>query len=221
MMKKLVIVGSGGFGAEVAWVADDLAAACPAEGYEVVGFADDDSSVHGSEQYGYRCLGTVEQVAERFASEPLWYHCALGDNAVRQRMAVRCDALGLRAATLIHPSVVRAKHVEIGEGTYIGALAVLHPYVKIGRHVLINVRVGIGHHAQIGDFAQLCPGVQINGACRVGEGALFGSNATIVQRRNVGRLAVVGANSLVVGDVADGRHVVGVPARPFCPEPSK
>jgi sugar O-acyltransferase (sialic acid O-acetyltransferase NeuD family) len=216
-MKKLIIVGAGGFGADAAWVAEAATERDPANGFEIVGLVDDDPTKRGADVYGYPCLGPLEEAAGRFTANELWYHCALGDNRARQAAVARCEALKLRAATLVHPSVLQAGRVAVGEGCYIGPLSVLHPYVTVGRHVVINARVGVGHHATVGDFAQLCPGVQISGACRIGEGAFFGSNATIVQQLSVGAWAVVGASSLVTSDVHGDVRVLGVPARRFFP----
>jgi sugar O-acyltransferase (sialic acid O-acetyltransferase NeuD family) len=212
-MRQLLIVGAGGFAAEAAWVAETAAATDPAAGFAVLGYADDDPRLAGSELYGYRCMGAVEEAVAQLAEQETWYFCAIGDNRARQAMAARCDALGLRAATLIHPSVVQSKFVRVGEGTYVGALSILNPYCEVGRHVIVNQRVAVGHHAAIGDFANLCPGAQINGHVRVGAGALIGSNASILQGRAMGDWAVVGPNSFVVAPVPAGAHVLGVPAR--------
>src|SRR5262249_13311645 len=149
----------------------------------------------GARMYGYACLGGTSDVPSELRTGTVWYYCAVGNTTAREKVVARLDSLGWRAATLVHPSVVRARNVEIGEGTYVGALSVLSPNAKLGRHVIINQRVSIGHDAVLEDFSQACPGAQINGACRIGRGALIGSNASIQQLGNVGAYAVVGSNS--------------------------
>jgi sugar O-acyltransferase (sialic acid O-acetyltransferase NeuD family) len=213
-MRPFVVVGAGGFGKEAIWVAEcmneqlDVAAR-----WEILGYLDDNPDHEGREFYGYRVLGRPG--ASLRAGKETWYYCAVGKNAVRERLAARLDELGWRAATLVHPSVIQAKRIEIGMGTYVGAGAILSPNARVGQHVIVNQHASIGHDAVLEDFTQVCPGAQINGACKVLRGALVGSNASIHQGRTVGAYAVVGANSQVVRNVDPKTSVCGVPAKRF------
>ena len=219
-VRNLIIFGGGGFGMEAAWVAEEMTAArLDGAQWQVLGYADDDRHKVGAKSYGYEILGSPEEIAARLGPAELWYHCALGNNQLRRNVAERLDRLGWRAATLMHPSVIRAKDIQVGPGCYVGALAILCPACRIGRHVLINQRTAVGHGSELGDFSQVCPGAQINGDCRIGAGALVGSNASIHQGKSVGEGATVGANSLVVRAVAPGQSVMGTPARPFFTNP--
>jgi sugar O-acyltransferase (sialic acid O-acetyltransferase NeuD family) len=214
MVKQLIIAGMGGFGAEVAWVAEEMNRACQEQPvWKILGYVDDNPQKINPELYGYRVLGRPEEVASQFSDQEIWYCCAIGDNSSREKMAHRLDQSNWRPATLIHPSVVSAKNVSLGHGAYVGALSVIAPNCRIGNHVIINLHVSIGHDARIEDFANICPGAQINGFCVVGHGALVGSNASLVQGREVGENARVCSNSLVVQSVAANKSVIGVPAR--------
>jgi sugar O-acyltransferase (sialic acid O-acetyltransferase NeuD family) len=212
--KALIIAGCGGFGAEAIWVAEDTSVSQNDDlKWNVLGYVDDDRRKAALECYGYKVLGSPEVTAPGLNGREVWYFCAIGDNSARQRMAERLDGLGWRAATLIHPSVVRARNVQVGEGTYVGALSILSPNCTVGRHVIINQHAAIGHDAHIGDFSNICPSAQINGSCRIGRGALIGSHASVMQGRSVGENAVVGANSLVIRAVPSCATVIGVPAK--------
>jgi sugar O-acyltransferase (sialic acid O-acetyltransferase NeuD family) len=214
MVKDLVIIGCGGFGAEAAWVAEEMnQASANAPLWNLLGYADDDPEKIGSENYGFRVLGNAEAIAHQHEGKEIWYFCAIGNNAVREKVTNRLDQLGWQAATLIHPSVVRAKNAVVGHGTYVGAMSVLAPNSVIGNHVIVNLHVSIGHDSNIEDYANICPGAQINGFCKVGRGSLVGSNASLVQGRQVGSNANLGANSLAINSVPENRTVIGVPAR--------
>lgn len=47
----------------------------------------------------------------------------------------------------------------------------------------------------------------------IGHHVFIGPHATVIGRLKVGNGCVIGANTLVVSDVADGTSVLGVPAR--------
>ena len=213
MLKKIVVIGAGGFGTEAIWVLEEMNKAGSVEaGWEIIGFADDDVMKKGQLYYDYETLGTPEEVAEKYIGQEIWYFCAIGSNRIRYDVVQRLDNLGWKAATLVHPSVIVARNVVIAEGTYIGAGAILCPNVNIGRHVVVNTRVAVGHDAVVEEFSQLCPGAQINGFCVIAQGAVVGSNASIMPGKFVGIDATVGGNSQVVCNVKDGVSVYGVPA---------
>jgi len=212
-MKKIIIVGAGGYASEAAWVLEEMnKSGSMARRWQILGYADKDVTTKGLLVYDYKILGTTEEIAKQYIGENIWYYCAIGSNANRAVVTKNLDALGWQAATLIHPSVIMARKVAIGEGTYIGGGSILCPNSTIGRHVIINTRVTIGHDSVLADFSQACPGAQINGFCKVGQGAMIGSNASILPGKSVGDNAVVGANSQVIRSVKAGATVNGVPA---------
>jgi sugar O-acyltransferase (sialic acid O-acetyltransferase NeuD family) len=212
-LKNIVIIGAGGFGTEAIWVLEEMnRVSSDAEQWNILGYVDDDIAKKNLDFYGYRTIGTPEEIAILHDSKELWFFCAIGKNMNKLNVVTRVEKFGWRAASLIHPSVIFARDVLIGEGTYIGAGSIVCPNVSIGSHVLINTRVSVGHDAVLEDFSQICPGAQINGACRVGRGALIGSNASIYPGKKIGAGAIVGANSQVIRNVKAGLTVNGVPA---------
>jgi len=210
-MRKLVIIGAGGFGQEAVWVAESMNSILPPDDrWEILGYLDDDDSSLGKESYGFKVLGKPS--AFNPAGREVWFHCAIGNNIKRERVAQSLSARHLRSATLIHPSVIIARDVSVGGGSFVGAGSILSPNCCVGRYVLINQRVSIGHDASLDDFSQACPGAQINGFAKVCRGALIGSNASIHFQKTVGEHAVVGSNSQVIRNVAPRTTVSGVPA---------
>jgi sugar O-acyltransferase (sialic acid O-acetyltransferase NeuD family) len=206
---RLIIVGAGGFGSEVLWVASSLNAVRPA--FDLVGFCDDNASRKGTDAFGHPVLGTPEE-AEMVLDEKPSYVCALGNNAARAAMVSRLDALGWEPATVIHPSVILAPGAVVGPGTYIGAGSIVAPNARIGKHVIINLHCSIGHDAVLEDFVQVSPGGRISGNSRLLEGAMLASNAAVAPGRSIGRYATLGACSFALVDVPDGATAVGIPA---------
>ncbi len=207
-------MGSSGFAAEAIWVLEEMNKTLNStDCWDIIGYADDDISKKDKLYYDHKILGSPEDIAKDYAGQELWYFCAIGNNIHRSNVANRLDGYSWKAATLIHPSVIMARNIKIGEGTYIGAASVICPNAIIDKHVIINVRVAIGHDARMQSFSQACPGSQINGFCEVGYSAIIGSNASIIPGKKIGDGATVGGNAQVLRSVKPNKTVIGVPAR--------
>lgn len=115
--------------------------------------------------------------------------------------------------TLIDPTTIVPRTLDIGAGTYINAGCVVGAKSRFGAFLFVNRGASIGHHATIGDFVSIGPGVVIAGQVTIGDGAMIGAGATILPGITIGDRAVVGAGSVVTRDVPPGCRVVGNPAR--------
>lgn len=210
---KIIIVGAGGAGSEAIWVARRMNDAAPAPLWDLVGVVDDNPQLVGKSVEGLPVLGTVAQILKQSDPSVHHFHCAIGRNQQRQRVAELFHSQSWRGAALVDPAAIVADTAEVGEGSYIGPYSIVAPHAQVGRHVLINTHVGVGHHAVVGDFAQLCPGVRVNGGCRVDKATFLGSNATVQPGLSIGEGAVIGANSFVIRSVKPRFSMMGVPAR--------
>lgn len=213
MKPGLVIIGAGGAGCEALWVARRMGAQGTGMTYKVLGFSDDAPALAGTMVDGLPVLGPVARILAEYGGRGVYFHCAIGNNGARKKVAEQFEAAGFVAATLIDPSAVVAETARIGAGTYVGPQSNVSPFAQVGRCVLINTQVSTGHHAQVGDFAQLCPGARVSGNCRVEEGAFVGSNAVIAPGAGIGAWATLGATSFAIKNVPAGATAVGNPAR--------
>lgn len=115
---------------------------------------------------------------------------------------------------------------KIGDETFVG------PFVEITRGVEIGKRCKIESHAFICDGVTIEEEVfighgvvftndlypKIRGAARllktqVGYGASIGSNSTIIGGISIGKMAIIGAGSVVTKNVSDFSIVAGNPAK--------
>lgn len=145
----------------------------------------------------------------------------------------------IRSHTVIYAGNVIGRRFQTGHGVLVREWNEIGDDVSIGshsiveHHVLIAEGVRIHSNAFIPEFTVLEKGVwvgpnavftnalypqgkdvkeQLRGP-HVMEGAKIGANATLLPGVVVGRRALVGAGSVVVRDVPDGKVVVGNPAR--------
>lgn len=209
-MKKLYIIGAGGFGREVAWLVERINAIKPT--WELQGFLDDDPKKCGVTEGGY-CIIGGRDILERL-EENVWVVCAVGGASTRKKIIekiLKYDKVGF--ATLIDPSVLISSSVKVGEGSIICAGTILTVDIAIGKHVIINLDCTVGHDVQIGDFATIYPSVNISGCAIVGEEAELGTGAQIIQGQKIGRRTILGAGAVVVRDLPEECTAVGMPAR--------
>lgn len=209
-MKRLVIVGAGGFGREM------FAAAREAHGYGedffVAGFLDD--NLHALDGFsGYpQILGTLADY--KFGADDVFI-TAVGSISARRKIVAQIEERGGVFATVIHSSAVIGPNVAIGVGSFIAPNVSLTADVTIGRHTCVFHNTSIGHDATVGDFAHIYAQCSVGGSVRIASGANVYPGAVVTPRRKIGEDAVVGALSAVFADVPPRVTVLGNPAAPL------
>ena len=209
-MKRLIILGAGGFGREVfAW-----AKAHPDCGrlWELAGFLDDNASALDGFEYAVPVLGAV---ADYIPVEGDLFLCAIGSPAIKRKVCERILAKGAQFINLVHPSAVIGENVSLGRGVIICPQAVVTCDVQIGDFVGINCHSSVGHDVRIADWVTLSGHCDVTGQCELGEMVFLGSGARILPLKKVGARALVGAGSVVISHVAADTKVFGNPARRF------
>lgn len=196
----------------MAWIVDDLNA--NGGEWNLLGFVDPTDSGK-KEHYGRPVLGGYEAVDSKHGQ--VFFACGIGTAAIRSKECRHAEAMGWQPAALVHPSVIRARFVSIGDGSAIGAGTVIAPYARIGRHCAVNVQCTIGHDSLVGDFSVISPGARILGRVILENGAFIGANASVHPGLRMGSGATLGANSFLLSDLAPDQSAAGVPARSFTP----
>ena len=210
-MKKLVLLGAGGFGREVA------ASILPfmnqrKPSYELIGFIDDgDQYKEGDMIDGYPWLGRQEWILDH--RDDVWCTCTIGSAKTKAAIQRKLTQQGVRFATLIGHRVYLAPYSEIGPGSILYGWTQVSVNCKIGAGVVLNDSVRIGHDVTIGDYTSIMPGTGISGGCVIGKEVDIGGHAYIVPGRKIGDGARIAAGSIVFSNVKAGTTVLGNPAR--------
>lgn len=118
---------------------------------------------------------------------------------------------------------------EIGEGCMLSANVFVEGRTKLGRGVKVKNNVSIYECVELEDDVFVGPSAVFTNVLTprshwsrkdaflktlVRQGATIGANATIVCGTVIGRYAMIGAGSVVTGDIPDFALVYGVPAKP-------
>ena len=211
-MTDLLIAGAGGFARETASAVQAINRVNPGT-WNLLGFLDDDPSIHGTERSGVPILGPLSLVDKRpeasvvvCIGNPRNFHA-------RQMVVERLRLPAERYATVVHPSAEVGSGCLIGPGTVLLAQVVLTADATVGRHVAVMPQVVLTHDNTVEDYATIASGVRLGGGVRVARGAYVGAGALIRESTVVGEWSLVGMGSVVLHDVPPGEVWAGNPAR--------
>ena len=127
-MKKLIIVGAGGYAKSVLDSVDHM-------NFQMVGFLDDIKS-KGEKHQGFPILGnTIDCIVN---PEDYVYFVAIGNNAKRKIWFDKLKERKLSLINVIDKSALVSQAATIGEGSFIGKLAILNHGSSVGDNCVIN-----------------------------------------------------------------------------------
>ena len=206
-MKKLLIVGAGGFGRELyAWASQHPD--CSRQ-WQLAGFLDDNPDA-------LKAFGSFAPVFPLAGHRPVadqLHLVGLGTPKTKEKLVAPLVAAGAEFLTFVHPSAIIGSRVTLGRGVVICPGAILSVDIDIGEFAMVNLNCTIGHDAQIGRWTSLSAHCDITGGARVGQGCFFGSRATVIPGKIIGDRSVVAAGAVVMSHFPSDVLVAGNPAR--------
>jgi sugar O-acyltransferase (sialic acid O-acetyltransferase NeuD family) len=208
-LQPIVLVGGGGHASDVLQVIEAANAARPA--YHVVGILDDAEIDH--RRFIGRDVAQIGSIDDIGAVDATYVLC-LGWPWTRASLARRVGERARPAAPIVHPSADVGIGVELGPGSVVFGYAHLSPFVRLGAHGLVSYLSSVGHDSSFGDHAGIMPGAAVSGGVTGGHRVLVGTGAVVREGVCLGDDVRIGAGAAVIGDVADGLTMTGVPARP-------
>lgn len=207
-MKRLIIVGAGGFAREVFWTALDSSSS--QSDWSLYGFLSDYPDDLDAYDYPISIIGAIRDYVP--TDEDLFV-MAIAEPVDKLRIAKELEGRGANFITLIHPTAIVRKNSKVGRGCVICPGAMVSCDVSLGNFVTFNAVADVGHDAHIGDGCTLSSYTEVMGHAELGKGVFLGSHASILPKAKVGDFATVGAGSVVLKSVKPRTTVFGVPAK--------
>lgn len=210
-MKKIAIIGAGGFGREVKMLIDQINAV--GNKYQFIGYYDDGKE-KGTLINGFPVLGKVADLNN--VSEEIAVALALGNPAYKKNVVALINNSKITYETLIHPSVLIGNDaVSIGKGTVICAGNIITCNIMIKDYVTINLACTIGHDTILESYVSLMPAVNVSGEVVIEEAVYVGTGAKIINQVSVGKNTTIGAGAVVSKSLPENCTAVGIPAKPI------
>jgi len=198
-MKEVIIIGSGGHGAEL----DDYIyynRKHGAEEYKIIGYLDDNPDNYSSYSFSAPLIGGVKDHDVR---RDIYYIMGIANLAYRQKFVEQYIKSGAKFLSLIHAAAYISRSSKIGSGVIIGPNANLGPNTRIDDFSVINSRSSMGHDTIVGKYNFISPNVCFSGFTEVGNGNLFGINSATIPGIHIGNNNKIMAGMVIDKNIGD------------------
>jgi sugar O-acyltransferase (sialic acid O-acetyltransferase NeuD family) len=205
--EEVLIIGAGGHGRELRCWYERAAAhrSLP----RLIGFLDARTELHGADVLGVPVLGDESWLQARRHVGVL---LGLGLPRVRAAVVRRLAPLQLAFPSVIDPSAVVGRDVEIGQGVIVCANATVTTGVQLNDFSMVNFGATVGHDCRIGAWSSVSPGANLSGFTVLGEGVDLGAGAVTIPGKSIGEWSIIGAGAVVTTNIPDNVMAAGVPA---------
>jgi sugar O-acyltransferase (sialic acid O-acetyltransferase NeuD family) len=205
IMTDVIIVGSGGLGRELfSWLYHSKGNLNP------IAFISDD--IESLKNYDYP-IPIISTIKDYTPTKNVKLIMAIMDPKGKRKVAELLLNKGGQFVTYIHPSVIIGCNVSIGEGCVLTPYCIITADVQLGKFNFLNTNTTIGHDVKIGDYSSFNGKVEVSGWCQIGNEVLIGSRVIILPKKKITTGVIVGAGSVVVGNINKPITVFGNPAK--------
>jgi sugar O-acyltransferase (sialic acid O-acetyltransferase NeuD family) len=203
-MQKIIIVGSGGHGAELNDYIKYNEKISGIKDFEILGFLDDNPANYANYKFYSPLIGGVRDHVVR---TDVKYLMGIANLTYRKLFVERYTNDGADFISLIHLTAYISDSATLGKGVVIGPMVNLGPNSVIGDHTMLNSRCSMGHDTKIGKFNFISPNVCFSGFTEIGDENLFGINSATIPCIKVGNRNKIMAGMVLDKNVGDDEVV--------------
>lgn len=207
-MKKIVIIGAGGFAKEVAFLIEEINRFKPE--WEILGYIVNTKDIETGKYPVFNddnwLINTNTNLNVVFGiGEP---------NLIYKLYNLFKQNKNLSFPNLIHPSVIgNWERIKIGVGNVFTAGVNMTTDIEIGSFNIFNLNCTVGHNCKIGNFNIFNPTTNLSGGLVIEDRVLIGTGTQILQYKKIVSNAIVGAGAVVTKDILESGIYVGAPAK--------
>ncbi|WP_427113992.1 NeuD/PglB/VioB family sugar acetyltransferase [Megasphaera sueciensis] len=209
-MKRLLIIGTGGFAREVYWHAQNSIGY--GTEFEIKGFLEGTLPLE-PEKYFLLPAKVYENVTSYEVQKDDVFVIALANSQVKNEIANIITEKGGHFINLIHKTALVAPNAILGEDLILCPYTIVTCDTTIGSHVMFNLYSSIGHDSIVGDYTSIMCYVDIAGNVKIGTHNFWGNCSLAIPGSQIGDDVIVGAGAVILKKIEDNQTVVGIPAR--------
>ncbi|MFT4803182.1 MAG: sugar O-acyltransferase (sialic acid O-acetyltransferase NeuD family) [Mariniflexile sp.] len=185
------------------------------EKVNIIGFLDDDVSLHGTLILGKPVLGDLSLLKSLNSSHKVeGVYCPIGNIKVRVKLLKLAVSLGFKLPNFIHKSAVLGPNVTLGKGIYVMPGTIVMPSANISNYCMLSMGISVGHDTLFEEGVFVANGCNIGGNIIIKKETFVGMGATIISGvKSIGQNCIIGAGSVVIRDIQNNVTVVGNPAK--------
>jgi len=203
-MKNIIIIGSGGHGAELSDYIQYNEKISGTKEFEIVGYLDDNPDNYNSYRFNAPLMGGVRDHQVRTDVE---YLIGIGNLNYRKLFVERFLSDGAKFISIVHQTAYISESATIGTGVVIGPMVNLGPNSFVGDFTIEHSRCVYGLDTRIGRFNFISPNVCFSGFTTVGDENLFGINSATIPNIQIGNRNKIMAGMVLDKNVGDDEVV--------------
>jgi len=207
-MENIVIVGSGGFAKEVAFLIKEINQQTPK--WNLLGYIDreigkkvQNLKVIENDEWLQNCPDKINAVV------------GIGNPSIIEEIATNLNQnKNISFPNLIHPNNIGDwDNINLGHGNIISSGCNLTTDITIKNFNIINLDSTIGHDAIIESYNVFNPSCNISGGVNIKNACLIGTGASILENISISSKVIIGAGGIVTKNITEKGVYVGVPAK--------
>ncbi|MEM1217358.1 MAG: NeuD/PglB/VioB family sugar acetyltransferase [Bacteroidota bacterium] len=203
-MKKICIIGTGGYAKEIFWLIHDIGIEDQVECF-----------MEPDDQYEERSI-MDRPVLPQSQFDPAKHRAviAIGNGRIREKVVQQLPE-ETEYPNIISPKAQVTRWAKLGRGCVIQSHTVVTVDVVLGDFVHLNCFTTVGHDTTLGDYSTTTAFVSISGLCTVGKHSYWGNGSSVRQGLSVTDHVTVGMGAMVVKPIEEPGIYTGIPAKKF------
>ncbi|MEH7502857.1 acetyltransferase [Neobacillus drentensis] len=206
-MKRLIIIGAGGFGREILTWAKDIQKENNL--WEEICFIDDNLDDLNRFNLDNKVFSTIEEYEPQKGE---YLICGIGSVTDKVRICSQLLKKGAKFTNLIHPTAIVAENAVLGIGAILCPYSIVSNNAIMGDFVTLDSFSIIGHDAKIGNGCMVAGHSNIMGNVNIEDSVYVGGGVTVLPQIRIQKNATIGAGSVVIRNVKENTTVFGNPA---------
>ena len=203
-MKKVYIIGTGGFAAELTEYIFDNNKYENSDEINIQGYFDLNDENY--KRYNFHAPFLGDEKKYNFPKDAILY-IAIGDNSIRRYVIEYFIHKDIIFENFIHHSCLIASSAKLAQGNILCPHVIIGPNTVLGEYNLLNYKTAIPHDCQIGKQNVFSPNVNITGDTIIGNNNFFGISCSALPNILIGNNNKIQAGVTVDKKITDNNIV--------------